>query len=192
MKVLSWMTTSPYCAHPDELLIDVATAMQRGHFRQAPVVDADGKLVGIVTQRDLSEHKGYLNSTRVSAAMVEPAVAIGPDDSVEDATRTILERKIGGLPIIDAERRVVGVVTTTDLLRGLLDSLNVAGTVRIDVPLNAPEPGIADMAQVLEAAGIPVLSLGTFGVAPGKPARMYVRVPAACAERAALALRRPS
>jgi acetoin utilization protein AcuB len=150
MKVSSWMTTSPYCARPDALLIDVATAMQRGHFRQAPVVDADGKLLGIVTQRDLREHKGYLDSTRVSAAMVEPAVAILPDDSVEDATRTILERKIGGLPVIDIERRVVGVVTTTDLLRGLLDSLNVADTVRIDVPPNAPVPGIADTTRVLD------------------------------------------
>jgi acetoin utilization protein AcuB len=121
MEVSMWMTPAPRCATEDALLASVAEAMHAGRFRQVPVIDGDGRLLGIVTQRDIAEHKGYLDSTKVSAALTEPAVSIRPEDPIELAARILLERKIGGLPVVDEERRVLGIITTTDLLRGLLE-----------------------------------------------------------------------
>lgn len=190
MQVSMWMTEAPYCVSADERLETVANAMERGRFRQVPIVDADGKLVGIVTERDLREHKGYLDVTKVSAAMTEPAIAVAPDDPIEHAAHVLLERKIGGLPVIDAERRVVGIVTTSDVLRGTLDSMGAgAGAVRLALQFDTPQRSFAEAVRALEAAGVIVLSLGTSAGPRGESRRFYVRVPAACAERAAAALR---
>jgi acetoin utilization protein AcuB len=189
MEVSRWMTTAPHCVSSDARLDAVADAMGQGRFRQVPVVDEAGRLVGIVTQGDLREHKGYLDTTKVSAAMTEPAIAVAPDDPIEAAAKILLERKIGGLPVVDRERRVVGILTTSDLLRGLLNSIGGSGgVVRLDLELADPEPGFAEVVRAIEAAGAIVLSLGTDAAAADQRRRFFVRVPAACAERAATAL----
>jgi predicted transcriptional regulator len=186
MQVSMWMTKAPHCVRADERLESVAAAMEEGRFRHAPVVDAAGRLVGIVTHRDLGEHKGYLDKTLVNAAMTEPALAVGPDEPIEDAAQALLDRKIGALPVIDAERRVVGILTTTDLVRALLDGMGGGGAVRIDLQLDERSQGFADAVRVVEAAGAAVLSLGTCA---GRAGRFFVRVPEACGARAAAALR---
>jgi acetoin utilization protein AcuB len=120
------MTRAPRCAAEDERLDSVVEAMHAGRFRQVPVVDGAGHLLGILTQRDIAEHKGYLDTTKVSAAMREPALSIRPEDPIEVAAQILLDRKIGGLPVVDEERRVLGIITTTDLLRGLLSRMGGA------------------------------------------------------------------
>ena len=52
MTVSEWMTAQPYSAKSDDLIEAVAGAMQRGRFRHVPIVDDDGKLIGIVTDTD--------------------------------------------------------------------------------------------------------------------------------------------
>lgn len=190
MQVSLWMTQKPHCASADDLLDVVATAMEHRCFRHVPVVDAEGRLVGIVTDRDLREHKGYWSTTKVSAAISEPAIALGPDDPIESAAQILLERKIGGLPVIDGERRVIGILTTSDLLRGVLNGIGgTEGTVRIDLAFSTPEQSFAEAVRVVEKAGGMVLGLGTFDPRDNRPRRFFVRVPVGSAERAADALR---
>ncbi len=190
MQVSMWMTEKPRCTSADDRLDAVAAAMQRGRFRHMPVVDADGRLIGIVTDRDLREQKGYLGATKVSAVISEPAIAVGPDDPIEDAAQILLERKIGGLPVIDGERRVIGILTTSDLLRGMLNGIGgTEGTARIDLEFSTPEQGFAEAVRVIAAAGGIVLGLGTFGDRDDHPQRFFVRLPAGSAARAADALR---
>jgi acetoin utilization protein AcuB len=104
--------------------------MDAGNFRRLPVVD-EGRLVGILTERDLHKYSGFLGSTRVNAAMRTALVTVTPSNTVEDAARLMLKHKIGGLPII-ASGRLVGIVTTTDLLRAFL--IVVASTSQIMNP----------------------------------------------------------
>jgi CBS-domain-containing membrane protein len=165
MHVSTWMSEKPYCATPNERLDAVATAMQQGSFRHAPVVDCDGRLLGIVTDRDLREHKGYLSATKVSAAMSEPALAVAPEDPIERAAQLLLERKIGALPVIDGEGRVVGIVEL------------------------AASQGFAEAVRTIEAAGGIVLGLGTFEASDNTARRFFVRVAAGGADRAVAALR---
>lgn len=190
MHVSLWMTENPWCAAADDLLDVVAAAMARGRFRHVPVVDGEHRLIGIVTDRDLREQKGYLEATKVSAVISEPAVAVGPDDPIEEAAQILLERKIGGLPVIDGGRRVVGILTTSDLLRGMLHAIGGAeGTVRIDLDAAAPGTGFADAVRTIEGAGATVLGLGTYGGGEDCPRRFFVRIPANGAARALEALR---
>jgi CBS domain-containing protein len=92
------------------------------------VVDRD-RLVGIVTERDLREYSGYLESTRVNAAMRTELVTLTPYNTVEDAARLMLKHKVGGLPIIMEDGSLIGIVTTTDLLRAFLNMVKATSEI---------------------------------------------------------------
>jgi len=130
MQIVNLMTSDPVTIGPRDTLSGAKSIMDAGHFRRVPVLD-EGRLVGILTERDLREYTGYLESTRVNAAMRTALVTVTPYNTVEDAARLMLKHKIGGLPIV-ADGTLVGIVTTSDLLRAFL--LVVAGTSQIVNP----------------------------------------------------------
>ncbi|MGA9722741.1 MAG: CBS domain-containing protein [Candidatus Binatus sp.] len=127
MQIVNLMTSDPVTIGSHDTLSKAKSIMDGGAFRRVPVMD-DGLLVGIITERDLREYTGYLESTRVNAAMRTRLVTVTPYNTVEDAARLMLKHKIGGLPIV-AEGKLVGIVTTSDLLRAFL--LVVAGANQI-------------------------------------------------------------
>lgn len=113
-SVGSWMTSNPMAVSPAEKLSIIDTMMREGGFRSVPVVD-EGKLVGIITDRDLARHVGYLDHTEAKMAMTEQVISVTPATPIEEAARLLRERKIGGLPVVENDR-LVGVITTSDLL----------------------------------------------------------------------------
>lgn len=121
MQIANLMTPDPVTIGPREALAAAKLLMDEGSFRRLPVVDGE-KLIGILTERDLREHLGYLQSTLVDAVMRTTLVTVNPCDTVDDAARLILKHKIGGLPVV-GEGRLVGIVTATDLLRAFLTVL---------------------------------------------------------------------
>jgi len=118
MQVCNLMTPDPVTVTPRDTLGQAKAAMDKGGFRRVLVVE-NGKLVGILTERDIREHAGYLDNTRVSAAMRTELLTATPQASVEQAARLILKHKVGGLPIVE-NGNLVGIVTTSDLLRAFL------------------------------------------------------------------------
>ena len=118
MQIVNLMTSDPIVINPDDTLANAKAVMDEGRFRRLPVVE-DGRLVGILTERDIREHLGYLGSTRVNAAMRTALITVTPYNSVEDGTLLMLKHKIGGLPIA-ASGKLVGIVTTSDLLKAFL------------------------------------------------------------------------
>jgi CBS domain-containing protein len=103
------------CSH--DTLQTAANVMERGGFRRVPVVDG-GKLVGILSDRDIRAHSRYL--TRVTAAMTPDPKTVTPEMSVEDAARLMIKHKIGGLPVVEGGK-LVGIITATDVLKAFLD-----------------------------------------------------------------------
>jgi CBS domain-containing protein len=109
--------------------LDVARdIMSLGRIRHLPVLD-DGKVVGVVTQRDLfsaglAAALGYgsrtqatlLKTVRVKEVMSKPAVTVLPETSVKEAAQRMIEKKIGCVPVVEGEA-LVGLVTETDMLR---------------------------------------------------------------------------
>jgi CBS domain-containing protein len=92
--------------------------MDAGDFRTVPVLK-DGKLVGIITDRDIRKFSHMSEATKVSAAMTRRPICVSPDESVAEAVRTLLAHKIGGLPVV-RKHKLVGILTTTDILKAVL------------------------------------------------------------------------
>ncbi|HVN28926.1 MAG TPA: universal stress protein, partial [Candidatus Binataceae bacterium] len=116
--VSTWMTHNPVTASSDEKLSSVQQKMHEGGFRCVPIIK-QGLVVGIVTDRDIRQHYGFLENTEADKAMTEGLITIRPDTDIDDAARILRERKIGALPVVDGEGTLVGVITTTDVLHAL-------------------------------------------------------------------------
>lgn len=124
MDIANWMTRDPVFVTPHDTLAKAKSLMDAGHFRRLPVIE-NGKLEAIITERDLRQHLGHLDATKVSAAMTPDPITITSRITAEDAARLMLQHKIGGLPVVE-NGKLVGIVSTSDLLRALLDVLQAA------------------------------------------------------------------
>ncbi len=133
--VQEWMTARPYTCTPDTSLADVYDVMVEKGFRRMPVVDEEGRLVGIITFGDLRqaapssvtslslfEINYFWAKLTVKDAMTPDPVTLAPDDTIKRASQLMLEHKISGLPVVSGEK-VVGILTQTDILHFLVSLL---------------------------------------------------------------------
>ena len=114
------MKRDPITASDTDSLGDAYRKMIAARSRHLPVI-RDGKLVGILTERDILEFRAKRDidedwwRATASAAMHAPAQTAGPDDSLTEAAGRMAASKLGALPIVDLGK-LVGIVTVTDVL----------------------------------------------------------------------------
>lgn len=189
MIVGNRMTKEPITIGPDDLLIRASHKMQAGGFRRLPVV-SDGKLVGIVTERDLRQHRGYLEHTKINGVMTENPVTVVPATTLEEAAQILLERQIGGLPVV-ADGRLIGIITTSDILKAFLDVMGASqgGSTRIDFILEGEEHGFVEATRIVAREGGEVLGVGTYREKLGEDPVCYLRLISGTPEKIARQLR---
>jgi acetoin utilization protein AcuB len=122
MTVKKFMTPDPVTISPDENVNDAFHILLEHRFRQAPVVE-DGKLIGIVTDRDLRTalFQTYVESDlTVGDVMRAGPVTTSEDANIEEAAKIMCECKFNSLPVVSRTGDLVGIITTTDILKGLL------------------------------------------------------------------------
>jgi CBS domain-containing protein len=122
------MRRAPLTTTPQETLAATQAVMTREGIHQLPVVE-NGVLIGMLSDRDLHAHSGYLDRTKVDAAMTSGVVTVAPTDTAHRAARLLIERKINALPVVEGDR-LVGIVSKTDLLRLLVNLLDQSPTAR--------------------------------------------------------------
>ena len=114
VTVGTMMHASPLAIEPDATLATAHTRMTEGGVRHLPVVEG-GKLVGILSERDLPAHAGRFELTSVRQAMTPDPISVSREVSVEAAACLMLERRVRALPVVDGER-IVGMLSETDIL----------------------------------------------------------------------------
>jgi acetoin utilization protein AcuB len=163
MLVASRMSKHPATASPRETLAEADARMHSGNFRHLPITD-NGKLIGMLSDHDIRQHQGHLKDTRITGAMTDNPITVGPDTTMEEAAEIMLERKISGLPVVD-KGNLVGIVTTTDLLAAFMEIFGAAeeNTTRVDLLLDAAPPrDLPNASQIIQNAGGEILGLGTY------------------------------
>ena len=126
MLVRNYMSSAPVTIRSDVGYGEAFKIMQGQHLHHLPVIDQNEKVVGILTRRDLQLAAQHFKEApvEVSEVMHTPVVTISPDESLSTAARQMVEKQIGGLPVMDAGGAMVGILTETDLLRALTDVLD--------------------------------------------------------------------
>ncbi len=123
------MSDDPVVIRPDDTLALLRDLMLEARVRHLPVVDDEGRLMGLVTHRDLLRHalveqvdvapwvqNVLRKNLKVSDLMAEKLVTIGPDADIRLAADTLYDAKIGCLPVVEDDR-LVGILTESDFVR---------------------------------------------------------------------------
>lgn len=102
---------------------DAARKIIQDKFNHLPVVDVDNKLVGIVTSWDVSKALALSKNEKLEPIMTRNVITVGPEDPVDLAVRLLEKHNISALPVVDKDRRVVGIVTGEGLSKLLARSV---------------------------------------------------------------------
>lgn len=166
MLVRDRMTPKPATVRPESDPMAAQTLMRYGRFGRLPVVDQDGKLVGIVTESDLelffstAPSPGIIKRQyRVDQVMKSPVLTVSPDFPLEEAAGMMLQHKVGGLPVVEDDQ-VVGIITVSDIFIQFVEALG-GDTASLRITVEVPDrPGqLARVAACVAALGCNISSV---------------------------------
>lgn len=128
--VQEWMSRDVVTAVPDMLLLDADKLMKDHGIRRLPVVDENGRLLGIVTYGDIREARPssasslsswemnyLLANLTLGEVMTKEPTTVTPGTMIGEAASKMLHYRISGLPVVDEENHVVGIITESDIFR---------------------------------------------------------------------------
>jgi CBS domain-containing protein len=115
------MTPDPKTVTPRERVADAAREMELRSIRHLPVTDREGRLIGLLSQRDVLAAK---NGTAFIGDIMSQAVkTVMPENAAYEAAYLLLHHKIGCLPVVGPDGRLVGIITESDFVRVAFDML---------------------------------------------------------------------
>jgi nucleotide-binding universal stress UspA family protein/CBS domain-containing protein len=117
-SVAAIMLKNPPAVSTSDTLAEVRALMQREDLLSVPVI-SNGVLVGIITDRDIRSHVGYLENTKVQTAMALGPVTVAPAMPIDEAARLLLKLGVGALPVVE-NGKVVGLLSTKEVIQNLL------------------------------------------------------------------------
>ncbi|WP_438013886.1 CBS domain-containing protein [Sorangium sp. So ce315] len=116
--VEDYMSTAVITLKEADTISAANLEMKLAEIRHIPVVDARGRVVGIVSDRDMLRHASSLDGKLIPIAsiMTRRVRTVRPTTPAADAAQVLLDHKIGCLPVVGDEEQLVGIITETDFL----------------------------------------------------------------------------
>ncbi|MFN2382713.1 MAG: CBS domain-containing protein [Gemmatimonadota bacterium] len=147
MQVKDMMTASPRCCDPDDAADAALTHMDEVECGAVPVVDADRRVVGIVTDRDIlfgiRSNGGSLAGLTIAQCMTANPLTVGAEEDGDDVIRSLAARRVRRAPVVDADGRLVGIVAQADVAVHVQDDGLVAAYLR-EISAAAPSEPAAE------------------------------------------------
>ncbi|MGB5748560.1 MAG: CBS and ACT domain-containing protein [Desulfobacterales bacterium] len=190
MLVTNWMSKNIITVDENESMHDAMKLLKEHDIRMLPVLKK-GKLVGIVTDRDLKRASAsdatsldihellyLLTRIKVKNIMTKEVITVPPDFTVEETAQVLQKNRISGAPVVDADGQIVGTITKTDLFRVLI-SLTGVGNKGIQFGLQVEDrPGsIKEVADIIRKFGGRMVSiLSSYDQVPEGYRKVYIRM----------------
>ncbi len=190
MLIKDWMATTILTVDANTSVMRAGRTMKDNAIRRLPVV-SQGKLAGIITDRDLKEaspssktemdmHEMYylLSEMKVQDVMTDDPICLNQNDTLEKAAVVMLSEKISGLLIVDTEDNLVGLLSESDVLRGFIHATGIQdGAFQIVMDMSDAGGSVSRLIDVLRQNRARVLSILTsFDDAPAGSKRVSVRI----------------
>ena len=139
MFVSRSMTRKVITVGPEAGIFEAQELMAESKIRHLPVIDPDGRLIGIVTDRDIrsalpydffkkppsKKEKEKFSRLQIKDIMSKSPMTISPSYTIQDALLMIQDAKVGALPVVDEENRLKGIISVRDLLRAFINVLGI-------------------------------------------------------------------
>jgi acetoin utilization protein AcuB len=172
MYVGGVMHTNLVTVSPETSLVDAMELIKEKKIAHLLVVDKKNKLIGLVTDRDLKQNWAspattlsahelnyLLTRVTVSMIMIRNVVTVTPQTTIERAALIMQENRIGGLPVMEDDR-LVGIITTTDVMGVLLQAIGIdKESLRFTVLVQDRVGSIAEIATTLKENSINIRSI---------------------------------
>jgi len=176
MMVKTRMTPNPITASPDMGVLDALKLKRKHKVRRLPVLDENGKLVGIVVESELLrvapspattlsvfEMNTLLNKITVKEVMTPNPVTVTPDTLIEEAAVLMRENVVSGLPVLDEQGQLVGIITETNIFDAFVDSMGLRSHgIRLALEAEDRLGVLAEVTKIIRDHGINIISLATF------------------------------
>ncbi|GFO68279.1 hypothetical protein GMLC_18580 [Geomonas limicola] len=173
MLVRDRMTLNPVTITPEVSVTDALRLMSERKIRRLPVVDAQGGVIGIVSDRDLLlaspspattlaiwEIHELLAKLTVEKIMTREVIMVQEDTPLEEAARVMADSRIGGLPVLRGSE-LVGIISESDLFKTLLQLLGGRRPgVRITVATSGAKGTLAEITSAIYEVGGDIVGLG--------------------------------
>jgi len=185
------MTPKPFTLKPTESISRAIDLMKEKKIRRVPIVSDAGRLVGIVSDRDLKdvspsrattldiwELHYVLDKLKLKEVMTKNPWTVTPEMPIEKAAALMLEKKVEGLPVVDGKGALVGILTEGDIFRALV-SLTGVSKKRTRVSLLVPDRAgsIREVADICRGQGGTIFSiLGSYSKVPAGKRELVMRV----------------
>lgn len=193
MFVHYYMTPNPLTIFQEVSVDEAYEILQEHHFRHLPVVDHDGVLRGMITDRDLRSAcpssiltgedrrkiMDKVSGTPVSTIMSENFVSLQVVSTLDDALLLFTTRSIGALPVVDSDSRVVGIFSLNDMMGAYrsLFGLGEKGSMLVAIQDTGEADLLSTLVQALEEKKIVCTRLvRSRGKEGREPAAVYLRV----------------
>lgn len=189
MLVRNWMTKDVITATPDTSLLKIGKLMRDHNVRRLPVVDSKGRVKGIVSDRDVRDaspskattldmyEMHYLLAEIKAANIMTPdPLTVKPTDTVENAAMLMLDNKIGGLPVVDDNGEMVGIIADHDVFKALVNITGVReGGIQLGLAVPNVQGGMRPVFDILRKRGARILSVLSTNNDAGKR-NVFVRI----------------
>jgi acetoin utilization protein AcuB len=133
------MTTDVITVDPETSIAEACGLLTRTRIRHLPVIDKDGRLVGMVTDRDIrsampsillseetaAKEKKRIAQLNVKDIMTRDVVTISPMNTLEDALLLMQRTRVGAFPVVDRQGKLIGVISIRDLMRAFINVLGI-------------------------------------------------------------------
>lgn len=181
MFVEQKMTSNPITISSTATIADASELMRVHKFRRLPVVD-NGKLVGLVTDRDLRtvspspattlsifELNYLLAKMRIKDVMQKKVITIKEGAAVEEAALLLYNHRIGGLVVVDDADKVTGIITETDIFKCFVDVMGLTeGKLRMTLDVTDQIGVLHKITETFSKLSISISSLVIYTLPDGK------------------------
>lgn len=190
MLVKEWMTKEVLTVTLDTSMMKASRLMKENRIGRLPVVDDAGRVAGILSDRDIKEsspskatsldvHEMYylLSEMKVKDIMTKNPVCARENDSVEGVALTMMGKRFGGMPVLDAAGKLCGIITDSDIFKVLISITGVkTGGIQLAFEL-ANTPGtLRPVLDALREHAAGVVSVLTSQDEKTTLRRVYVRL----------------
>ena len=190
MLVRNWMSKAVKTININNSMMDATRKLKEHHISMLPVMKKD-KLVGIVTDRDLKRASAsdattlevhellyVLSNIKVKELMTKDPVTVPPDFTIGETAELLLEKEISGVPVVNPNGDVVGVITKADIFRALisLTGLKSKGT-QFAFELEDRPGSIKEVSDIIRGYGGRMVSILTsYDRAKEGHRKVYIRM----------------
>jgi len=172
MLVKNWMSKNVITVDVNDSMEDAMKNLKEHDIRMLPVMKK-GKLVGIVTDRDLKKASAsdattlevhellyLLMKIKVKDIMTRDVITVPPDYTVEETAQVLQKNRISGAPVVDADGQLVGTITQTDLFRVLISLTGVGnGGIQFGFQVEDRPGSIKEVADIIRIYGGRMVSI---------------------------------